>query len=289
MNKDQDALRSPHDLYRLLHDPSKVYSFERLVSRLDVLFREWVVIVFCEPELSDTYLERSKNKKEAQARERLQKAREHLSQQGGPDPIDEAVAIAARARRSTRQRSAAKAAARKDDNSDGDDEDEENHDPAPQRQSGKRKRHSKGGFYRKSERATAIEFEDYDDVEDSDDDAAVLPDPKRPLKVSSPGTPGKARKSQQKPYEGRRPWTDLEKKAIIEGIPRHGFGKWAKIKEEYDSILKHRTSGQIKVNIYFVFEQCCGLILVLVLIFCCIFLLLKIGLRPKHEEERRVR
>ena len=255
MNKDQDAFRSPHDLYRLLHDPSKVYSFERLISRIDVLFREWIEIVFDEPELSDKYLESSKNKKDDQARKRLQKAREHLSQQGGPDPIDEAVAIAARAKRSTRRRSAAAkaaAAAKKDISSDDedDDEDEENNDPAPRRRSGKRKRRSKGGFYEKSAKATSVEFEDDDDdVEDSDDDddAAVLPDPKRLLKISSPGTPGKARKSQKKPYEGRRPWTDMEKKAIIDGIPRHGFGKWAKIKEEYDTILHHRTSGQIKV------------------------------------------
>ena len=54
------------------------------------------------------------------------------------------------------------------------------------------------------------------------------------------------RKSQEKMYDGRRPWSDDEKNAIIEGIRNGLLGKWAEIKKESGSILLGRTSGQIK-------------------------------------------
>ena len=53
-------------------------------------------------------------------------------------------------------------------------------------------------------------------------------------------------KSQKKMYEGRRMWIDIEKNCIKEGIQNHGLGKWALIKNENSTILRHRTSGQIK-------------------------------------------
>ena len=55
-------------------------------------------------------------------------------------------------------------------------------------------------------------------------------------------------KSQTKKYEGRRVFSDEEKRAIREGVRELGVGKWAPIKEMYNVILQDRTSQQIKVQ-----------------------------------------
>ena len=66
----------------------------------------------------------------------------------------------------------------------------------------------------------------------------------------------KARKSQEKKYQGKRPWSDEEKKALIEGIRTVGLSKWAKIKEKYDVLFHLRTSGQIKVSLVLSSSSC---------------------------------
>jgi hypothetical protein len=65
----------------------------------------------------------------------------------------------------------------------------------------------------------------------------------------SPSPASKRRKSQEKKYEGRRRFTDEEKRAIKEGVREKGMGKWAEIKELYWATLQDRTSQQIKVGI----------------------------------------
>lgn len=88
-----------------------------------------------------------------------------------------------------------------------------------------------------------LERSDEEITEASDDD--ILPQmKKRTTAKTSPAA--KLKKSQQKPYEGRKVWTDIEKMAIKEGIENYGMGKWAKIKADNAEILKDRTSGQIK-------------------------------------------
>jgi hypothetical protein len=242
MTPDQSSFRSPHDIYRLFNDPTKVYSYKKLLSRIDALFRTWIGLVFDKPVLSDLYLDTTSTKNEVQARKRLVKARENLSHKGGPDPLPEAVIIAARARRPNRSAG----------DIENDDSDDENKEPKANDENKRKRRNSPAGrMYEKRRTATRLIFNDDNDEVEEDEDDDVLPDPKRPLAEASSvdGTPNrKFRRSQQKPYTGRRPWSDMEKKAISDGITQYGFGRWADIKAHYDTILKNRTSGQIKVS-----------------------------------------
>lgn len=136
--------------------------------------------------------------------------------------------------------------------------------------SGKRKRSGGGRLLRKNQSATRLTFDDGDPIEESDDgdddiasniakaSSVTLSDlPTRPNKrmiqihpnvKKSNQTPGLAAiPSQQKNYEGRRRFTDEEKRAIREGVRVFGKGHWAVIKDKYSIILNDRTSGQIKV------------------------------------------
>jgi hypothetical protein len=139
-------------------------------------------------------------------------------------------------------------------------------DASPKISSSRKQRRAKASFYDKHEAATRLSFgdsqpiddiidgEDDDDDEDNEQGAAhlsTLPSPVRSAsgsrrKRKSRASPGK--KTQQKKYEGRRRWTEEEKRAIKEGIRELGVGKWADIKAMYSVLLDERTSGQIKVR-----------------------------------------
>ena len=164
-------------------------------------------------------------------RERLHRAREAL--QDGVDPLEESLAmaeaVAGRCRSNERSFSGMESPTKK----------------------------AKRAFYDKKHSSRALTFDDSDNddsIEDSDDDRFGGPKlsslPKRRVVVKSKKrrtSSSGALLSQAKKYEGRRKWSDEEKRAIREGIRSFGVGKWAQIKGHYDIILADRTSGQIKV------------------------------------------
>jgi hypothetical protein len=197
-------------------------------------------LVLKAPDLKDIYFP---PEDDGSAMRRLQQARERLNQ-SGEDPLDDAIKVAEGAKRRR-----ATPATSSDEEYVGTENEEEDRKTMSQDQSIKRPR-TRGQLLEKKKSATSLEFEDDDEeieeVDGGDDD--ILSSAQKPLKATSP--PPKQRKSQQKPYEGRRPWSDVEKNAIIDGIqdPNLGFGRWAEIRQANLVILKDRTSGQIKVR-----------------------------------------
>ena len=176
--------------------------------------------------------QRNRARERSDQTERLHRAREALA--AGVDPLRESVAIAEAVGRRPRSNERTS---------------------SQQGSSQKRRRPAGSAFYDKKKSSKALTFDDSeedDSIEDSEDDQRGRPSltspPKRRVvvkkrRLSSDGV----LLSQAKKYEGRRKWSDEEKRAIREGIRTFGLGKWAIIKEEYDIILRDRTSGQIKV------------------------------------------
>lgn len=78
----------------------------------------------------------------------------------------------------------------------------------------------------KRKRQGSDTLDDYDEGEDEED--------------SSP------KRKNQKTYEGRRPWTQQEKEAVLRGVALGLVGKWMKIKKMFPVVLKDRTNIQIK-------------------------------------------
>jgi hypothetical protein len=230
LTEDQSSFRSPHDISKLLNDPSQVFSYKKFLQRAGELLQLWVKTVLGKPLLYDFYFgDNAKDKLQ-----RLKESRERLGDHV-EDPLPEIAEIAARARREHHS-------ALMDDSDDSDKTDDEH----------PRKR--KGHMLDKKKSATRLGFDDNgndddedEEVEDPDPPALRSPPPKR---IFSPRTSPlkKQRKSQEKSYEGRRNWSDAEISALREGIAEYGLGKWALIKERYDTVLKDRTSGQIKVH-----------------------------------------
>ena len=114
-----------------------------------------------------------------------------------------------------------------------------------------------GYLLKRKDNATSLQFNDSqspaEDEELSEPDgSAVLSElPQRAVNVKrkrlSTGSDGiKKKKSQEKKYQGRRMWTEVEKQAIREGVRSLGAGQWADIKQRYKTIFEYRTSGQIK-------------------------------------------
>ena len=140
--------------------------------------------------------------------------------------------------------------------------------PTPPKTASQKQKRAKASFYDKHEAATRLSFGDsqVDDImDDSDDDdnsaAAHLSTLPSPVKSDSgshshshsrrnkrKGRSSPTKKTQVKKYEGRRKWTQEEKRAIQQGIRELGKGKWAEIKDLYSVLLAERTSGQISVR-----------------------------------------
>lgn len=263
------SFRSPSTIHALLNDPTKPMSFSFLLNRVTKLFRSWAIKVFERPKLGQVYpLIRDGKAAETgaassisesdrnRALRRLQKSRSRLDDQV-QDPLPGVIAAATRVRKRSK---------RSEDNEDEDeDEDREISSEAVTKDKLQNKRKSSptkskrarksrsptahGKLLEKKKSAISLEFtqeeEEMSEPEDSDED--VLPQmEKHASAVTSPSSAQKRKKSQEKMYEGRRMWIDIEKNCIKEGIQNHGLGKWALIKNENSTILRHRTSGQIK-------------------------------------------
>jgi len=273
-----DVFRSPSTIRRLLNDPKKPMSYAFILNRVNKLIRSWACKVFERPKLAEVYLlnnndsaaaadaamtSEANNKSEidyARALRRLQRSRARLEDHV-EDPLPDVVLAATRAKRKrTKQKN----------QSEDEKNDEEGSDSSSQVERIKHKKNKhylspseskrarmspqgRGKLLEKKKTATRLGFtleeeEESDDenIEDLEED--VLPQVKqRASAVKSPSSI-KQKKSQQKTYEGRRLWTDVEKNTVIEGIQNFGLGKWAEIKKNNSVILRNRTSGQIKVS-----------------------------------------
>lgn len=250
LNDDETSFRPPHDLNRLLNDKTQVFSYKKFLKRTEALLQSWTKTVLGAPALMEVYFpnEANKKKRDQETLKRLKVSRERLGDHV-EDPLPEVAAAAARARRAHQSPSM----------------DESSDDSYVVVEEPIRKR--RGHMFDKKQSATRLTFNgDNGDSGDDDDeevddpgneypnDQSLLRSPKRhrsQLRASL--SPGKKRKSQAKTYDGRRAWTDIETRAIREGIAEYGMGKWAMIKEHFDVILKDRTSGQIKVRFCYVF------------------------------------
>jgi len=119
--------------------------------------------------------------------------------------------------------------------------------PALKNSSSKKRKRQGGDLLDKKPSATSINFDDDDaSIPDPPNDSMISDLPNRAINVKEGSPERKFRTSQQKSYDGRRIWTDEEKHAIKQGMRSYGIGKWAEIKSMYSTILKDRTSGQIK-------------------------------------------
>jgi len=277
-NDGTDAFHSASTIRKLLDDPSQMYSYTRLLDRVEKLIRNWVSTVFGPPTIvgmtppirraanaipPDRGVVAERQDAKFHALQRLQHSRARLKDRV-EDPLPAAVTMAARATRARKRKHrnpvSVPAKARDDDDDDDDDDDSsdpirdsdegsggESSDykrPAISRKANKeRRRHmyqaARGRLLERKKTAKRIDFTQSDN-EDNDE---VLPEVKRRIKVSEAKY---FKKSQEKCYEGRRNWTDLEKAAVVDGIKVLGVGNWAAIKRREALILRDRTSGQIK-------------------------------------------
>jgi len=274
-NERTNTFHSPATMRRIFDDPTRNYSFTRLFNRVDKLIRQWVSIVFKEPIAIDTdvsnaarapnstgAVESENEGAQARALKRLQRSRARLKDRV-TDPLAEAVFVANRARgnRKRKQRNHIPY-----DDDDDDDEDEEEQEEESGGEDGsvegrsftnnaevnKHGRHrtapgARGRMLDKKKSATRLGFTQSDNEEIDDPEDEVLPTVRRRIQVTELSSPTKKiKKSQVKMYEGRRNWSDSEKKAVIDGVIRWGVGNWSQIKTNDAVILGNRTSGQIK-------------------------------------------
>jgi hypothetical protein len=284
------TFRSPSTIRKLLNDPKKPMSYAFILNRVNKLIRSWAEKVLPKPILAEKYYDDAKvgaaeaaaaaaaamtseanNKSESdhvRALGRLQRARARLDDRV-EDPLPEVLAAATRAKRKrTKQKY------QSEDDEDKDDEDDSDSSskgelikrnknqllsPSKSKRSRNRSPRARGKLLDKKKTAIRLGFtpeeageSDDENIEDPEEEEEVLSQvKKRTITVKSPGSSAKKMgKSQQKKYEGRRAWTDVEKNAVKEGIQNFGIGKWAVIKEGNALILRNRTSGQIKVSFF---------------------------------------
>ena len=148
--------------------------------------------------------------------EKLKAARQNL-QNDGNDPLQESQRIAATATRNAAAAAAAAATSPKT-----------------------------GSLLRPKKSAQQIQFGDSSDDDDSDDNRAQLSDMPPHAKLAKQQIPP-SQATTRSPKK-RIPYSEAEKLAIREGVRKHGFGNWSKIKSdpEYAIILMRRTNVNIK-------------------------------------------
>jgi len=261
------SFRSPSTIRAILND--KPFSFSYLLERVNKLMLNWAHEVFETPVLSKIYPSENDTSppeafglesNHAKALRKLQRSRARLDGHV-EDPLPDVVAMAERAKRKWSQQ---QHESDEGEESDCDYRKRKRNQHLPSggtekiqrcRLSGTRKSspRARGKLLEKKKTATRLEFSqkekndgeyisDPEEVQEED----VLPEVKSRATSKSPVASRK--KSQDKMYEGRRVWTDIEKNAIIEGIEDGLLGKWAEIKKREPSIFRNRTSGQIKVR-----------------------------------------
>jgi hypothetical protein len=226
----------------------KPLTFDKFDDRVEVLMAEWVEVFFEEPRLLPFYFPDGVGEQSEDALMRLREARHQLKHEG-EDPLEESLRLA-------NTLSAGHSAS-----------------PNRGRAPGSHSRRRVGSsMYKKRKTATRLEFEDGSQEEEVNSDdpngdgtyhlsrlprrGAVPGDNEESDEESFNPNKKKARKSQEKKYQGKRPWSEEEKKAIIEGIRTIGLSKWAKIKEKYDVLFNLRTSSQIKVSLLYCSSFC---------------------------------
>ncbi|VEU38709.1 unnamed protein product [Pseudo-nitzschia multistriata] len=253
-----DTFRSPATIRGLLDDHTKAYSFTLLRNRVDKLIRRWVSDVFQPVTIvGRANPEAAVEESQTDALQRLQRSRARLRERV-EDPMSETVAAATLAQLNKEGKHPSPMPS--GDEPQDDEHSEKENDRTERSPSNttavkkyKRRRGmspiTKGRMLDKKRSATRLDFTQSDDeeIEDPEVQDEVLPDVRRPIQVrTSPGTPSKKKRSQEKSYQGRRVWSDIEKQAVKDGIIRFGVGMWARIKNDKGVILRDRTSGQIK-------------------------------------------
>ena len=233
LNPEQTRFRSPSDINRILNDPSSVFSFKKFLNRAEALIRSWVMTALGTPLLYDVYFEVDDDEKV----QRLQHSRKRLGDHV-VDPLPEVVKAASKAKRGRKMTPVEES----------DDSDDEEKKRTPKR---------RGRMLDKKKSAKRLDFDgsgdEDEEIEDPEnlDNRPALRSPDEQMRMYNHGKESplkkKARKSQEKTYEGRRVWNEAEVNAIKEGIEIYGNGKWAEIKDHFHVVLKDRTSGQIKV------------------------------------------
>jgi hypothetical protein len=101
-----------------------------------------------------------------------------------------------------------------------------------------------GTIFDKKPSAKQVQFDDSDSEEEEGVQLSDLP--ARAKVTRNNKSPPKA--SPKKPGK-RKKFTEQEKRAIRQGVGKHGEGKWSEIKSEYAEILKDRTTVNIKVRL----------------------------------------
>jgi Myb-like DNA-binding domain len=239
----------------------KPFNFDRFDDRIDLLMGEWCAECFNEPRLAPFYFPdhpeqvpetdsttgaANSPQNRIEVMNDLRTKRRNL-RNTGEDPLQDSLRLAGLLSGQLTVAAAAAAAAASAAAT-------TSRDPPDSRRA--------SSLYRQKRSATQLQFDDDDDEEEieSDDpngDGGTHQLSSLPVRGALNITEGeeggddtprrsKKRKSQQKKYEGKRPWHEEEKTAIIEGIRRHGKGNWAEIKKDYDVLFAMRTSGQIK-------------------------------------------
>lgn len=248
LEKDRKSFKPVDKLQEIFSDRTRPYSFDRLIERTNKLIRKWADLVFDAPTLAGHYIHDEDKRKESKALERLHRSRARLDE-SVKDPLPDVVAAAARAKRPA-------ASSANDKDSDEDNADE----PGPIETKKRRSSRSRDGGRLIEQKKSAVQLvfsqgesddEEIEEAGDDDDDEVLPGTTNRTLQVTTnlpPASPRKKAKSQQKPYDGKRAWTNDERNAIKEGIKICGKGNWAAIKERFSHILAERTSGQIKVG-----------------------------------------
>jgi hypothetical protein len=218
---------------------NKPLTFDKFDDRVEALMADWVEFSFEEPKLSPFYFPDGVAENSAEALMRLREAR-HLLKHEGTDPLEESIRLA-------NTLSAGNSASPN-----------RGRTRAPGSHS---RRRAGSSMYKRKATATRLEFEEDDEEEVNSNDPTVgtyhlsklprreaRPEFEESDEEYSPNKK-KRRKSQEKKYQGKRPWSDEEKMAIVEGIRKLGLSKWAKIKKKYDVLFELRTSSQIKVSL----------------------------------------
>ena len=252
-----------------MDDPRQPYSFRLLLNRTNKLLRAWISTVFESPTLvgispsnegaANSAVAIKKESGQAQALKKLQRSRARLKDHV-EDPLSDAVAAATYATRKQKKRTQNQSEEKDEDDEDDEESDEDSNETERafigrnKINKNKRRRMSpivRGSILDKKKSAKSLDFtpeegSDSENIEDLEEQEDVLSEVKIRIRpeIKSP----KKRKSQEKMYEGRRIWEDIEKNAVIDGIIRLGLGKWAEIKRTEVLILRNRTSGQIKVR-----------------------------------------
>mmetsp|Transcript_74266 Transcript_74266/g.208474 ORF Transcript_74266/g.208474 Transcript_74266/m.208474 type:complete len:498 (-) Transcript_74266:265-1758(-) len=255
-NDDNDKKAAAAPSLKTLGELRKVFkqkplSFVGFDERVEVLMSEWVDDSFEEPRLLSFFYpdEVVVGEKSADALMRLREAR-HVLRHEGEDPLEESLRLANALVRAGHSSSPNRGRAARATTT-----------TTQSSNSRRRSRRSGSDLYKRKQTATRLEFDNDSekDEEVSSDDPTrdptynlsrlpvreALPDDDDDDEMYSPNRK-KARKSQEKKYQGKRPWSAEEKNAIIEGIRSYGLSKWAIIKDKYDVLFELRTSGQIK-------------------------------------------